>query len=278
MSTANLRTFVARSYKSIKPQQPAHQGRGSSLTAIQNRGGSAFCRSQQLAPSQSADIDCQSQNLREPESCQVSGTPTLNNQRPSTLLLAGLTETTLHHSKASLQGSHYSTSTPRLNQQEQLISRPKSSHLLPRPSSASNSIQTLLINTHRRSKGVQSLQQQPRRHYNSASTATMTVPNDLHPASSLADHRQTPIKLVASNLEKPLRDDRQYRVIQLPNKLEVLLVHDAETDKASAAMDVNVGNFSDPDDLPGLGHSLEHMLFMGTKKARFMSIVRLING
>lgn len=43
-------------------------------------------------------------------------------------------------------------------------------------------------------------------------------------------------------------------------------MHDEETDKASAAMDVNVGNFSDPEELPGLAHCVEHMLFMGTKK------------
>lgn len=31
-------------------------------------------------------------------------------------------------------------------------------------------------------------------------------------------------------------------------------------------MNVNVGAFSDPDDIPGLAHFLEHMLFMGTEK------------
>jgi insulysin len=46
-------------------------------------------------------------------------------------------------------------------------------------------------------------------------------------------------------------------VIRLPNQLEVLLVHDAETDKASAAMDVNVGNFSDEEDMPGMAHAVE---------------------
>jgi insulysin len=52
-------------------------------------------------------------------------------------------------------------------------------------------------------------------------------------------------------------DDRSYRVIRLPNQLEVLLVHDADTDKASAAMDVNVGNFSDEEDMPGMAHAVE---------------------
>jgi insulysin len=65
-------------------------------------------------------------------------------------------------------------------------------------------------------------------------------------------------------------DTRRYRVVKLTNQLEVLLVHDADTDKASAAMDVNVGNFSDPEDLPGLAHCVEHMLFMGTKKVRHL--------
>ncbi|KAF1937421.1 putative metalloprotease [Clathrospora elynae] len=67
-------------------------------------------------------------------------------------------------------------------------------------------------------------------------------------------------------MEKPLLDDRSYRVIQLPNHLEILLIHDPDTDKAAAAIDVNVGSFSDPDDLPGTAHAVEHFCFMGTKK------------
>ncbi|KAL2828052.1 Metalloenzyme, LuxS/M16 peptidase-like protein [Aspergillus cavernicola] len=74
------------------------------------------------------------------------------------------------------------------------------------------------------------------------------------------------VERLTEGLEKPSLDDRSYRVVQLPNKLEALLVHDAETDKAAAAMDVNVGSFSDPQDLQGLAHGLEHMLFMGTEK------------
>ncbi|KAL3476459.1 Metalloenzyme, LuxS/M16 peptidase-like protein [Aspergillus californicus] len=75
-----------------------------------------------------------------------------------------------------------------------------------------------------------------------------------------------PVQRLTEGLQKPSLDDRSYRVIQLPNKLEALLVHDADTDKAAAAMDVNVGSFSDPEDLQGLAHGLEHMLFMGTEK------------
>ena len=71
---------------------------------------------------------------------------------------------------------------------------------------------------------------------------------------------------VAENLEKSDVDNRSYRVIRLPNKLEALLVHDPDTDKASAACNVNVGNFSDDDDMPGMAHAVEHLLFMGTEK------------
>lgn len=83
------------------------------------------------------------------------------------------------------------------------------------------------------------------------------------------------IDRITENLEKPEIDDRSYRVVRLPNKLEALLVHDPETDKASAALNVNVGNFSDPDDLPGIGHALEHMLFMGTEKVGLVTLSRM---
>jgi insulysin len=74
--------------------------------------------------------------------------------------------------------------------------------------------------------------------------------------------RETYLKLVerlTDQLEIPSLDDRQYRVIRLSNKLEALLVHDPETDKASAALDVHVGNFSDEDTMPGMAHAVEHV-------------------
>ena len=77
------------------------------------------------------------------------------------------------------------------------------------------------------------------------------------------------VERVADSLEKPVVDDRSYRVIRLANKLEALLVHDPNTDKASASVNVNVGNFSDDDDMPGMAHAVEHLLFMGTEKVSF---------
>jgi insulysin len=73
------------------------------------------------------------------------------------------------------------------------------------------------------------------------------------------------IDVLSANVEKPEIDDRSYRLIRLrDNKLQVLLVHDPNTDKASAAMDVHVGHLSDPKDFQGLAHALEHCLFLGT--------------
>ncbi|KAF5876257.1 putative peptidase m16 inactive domain-containing protein [Botrytis fragariae] len=74
------------------------------------------------------------------------------------------------------------------------------------------------------------------------------------------------VEHLSDKMEKPLLDDRLYRVIHLPNHLEILLIHDPDTDKAAAAMDVNFGSFSDPHDLPGTAHAVEHFCFMGTKK------------
>ncbi|KAI0128922.1 peptidase M16 inactive domain-containing protein [Xylariales sp. AK1849] len=83
---------------------------------------------------------------------------------------------------------------------------------------------------------------------------------------TMRDKSQRPVERLTDRLETPSLDDRTYRVVRLSNGLEALLVHDAETDKASAALDVNVGSFSDEDEMPGMAHAVEHLLFMGTKK------------
>lgn len=84
------------------------------------------------------------------------------------------------------------------------------------------------------------------------------------------------IERVTDKLEAPELDDRSYRVIRLPNKLEALLVHDPDTDKASASVNVNVGSFSDADDMPGMAHAVEHLLFMGTEKVGYHGSTQLI--
>eukprot|EP00959_Pyramimonas_sp_CCMP1952_P000249 4776-Pyramimonas_sp.AAC.3 len=59
----------------------------------------------------------------------------------------------------------------------------------------------------------------------------------------------------------PRNDKSEYRHLVLSNRMEVLIVSDPESEKAAAAMDMRVGAFSDPEDVPGLAHFLEHMLF-----------------
>ncbi|GMY19418.1 insulin-degrading enzyme-like 1 peroxisomal [Fagus crenata] len=65
---------------------------------------------------------------------------------------------------------------------------------------------------------------------------------------------------------KARSDKREYRRIRLNNSLEALLISDPDTDKCAASMNVSVGSFSDPDDLQGLAHFLEHMLFYASEK------------
>ncbi|GJD08019.1 Insulin-degrading enzyme [Galdieria sulphuraria] len=67
-------------------------------------------------------------------------------------------------------------------------------------------------------------------------------------------------------IEKPKFDTRQYRALCLNNELRVLLISDAESEKAAAALNVSVGYFSDPPQIPGLAHLLEHLLFLGSEK------------
>ncbi|XP_044737581.1 insulin-degrading enzyme [Chrysoperla carnea] len=80
------------------------------------------------------------------------------------------------------------------------------------------------------------------------------------------------IKMAGSKVLKRMdvikspEDLREYRGLELVNKLKVLIVSDPTTDKSAAALDVNIGFMSDPDKLPGLAHFCEHMLFLGTEK------------
>ncbi|SES06428.1 Secreted Zn-dependent peptidases, insulinase-like [Vreelandella subterranea] len=84
----------------------------------------------------------------------------------------------------------------------------------------------------------------------------------LAPAALAAD--EDDIKEVVTPHVSPY-DERDYRVLELENGLNVLLVSDDEADKAAASMNVRVGSAQDPDDLQGLAHFLEHMLFLGTE-------------
>jgi len=43
-------------------------------------------------------------------------------------------------------------------------------------------------------------------------------------------------------------------------------VSDKETDYSAASLSVGIGSLHNPDNLPGLAHFLEHMLFRGSSK------------
>lgn len=89
------------------------------------------------------------------------------------------------------------------------------------------------------------------------------------PLSKLAAATATTgtIKLTRiENITKSQQDNRNYRGLELENGLKVLLISDPTTDKSAAALSVEVGHLSDPDEIPGLAHFCEHMLFLGTKK------------
>ncbi|KAM9326665.1 insulin-degrading enzyme [Gastrophryne carolinensis] len=74
------------------------------------------------------------------------------------------------------------------------------------------------------------------------------------------------VKRVSNDITKSLEDKREYRGVELSNGIKAVLISDPTTDKSSAALDVYVGYLSDPDNIPGLAHFCEHMLFLGTEK------------
>jgi len=68
-----------------------------------------------------------------------------------------------------------------------------------------------------------------------------------------------------NRLIKSPNDDKNYHALTLANGLRVLLIENQHSQKAAAALAVNVGHFSDPSSRQGMAHFLEHMLFLGTK-------------
>ena len=83
-------------------------------------------------------------------------------------------------------------------------------------------------------------------------TANLVQPRDA--AADLFVLEQT------DKVKSPPRDKKQYRWLRASNGLRVLLVHDPDTEKAAAALEVHAGHFSDPDERPGLAHFTEHVM------------------
>uniref|UniRef100_A0A8C7Z5M7 Insulin-degrading enzyme n=1 Tax=Oryzias sinensis TaxID=183150 RepID=A0A8C7Z5M7_9TELE len=74
------------------------------------------------------------------------------------------------------------------------------------------------------------------------------------------------VQRVVSEIVRSPEDKRVYRGLEFSNGLKAMLISDPTTDKASAALDVHIGSLSDPENISGLAHFCEHMLFLGTEK------------
>ena len=59
---------------------------------------------------------------------------------------------------------------------------------------------------------------------------------------------------------------RTFRAIKLKNDLHAIIISDPTTEKAAFSISVNIGSFQNPENIPGLAHFLEHMVFLGTEK------------
>ena len=93
--------------------------------------------------------------------------------------------------------------------------------------------------------------------------------------------------LYMEKIVKSENDRNEYTLIRLKNGMECMLVQDPTAEQVcllwmlssavlcswlidskqpAASMSVRVGHLKDPEDLPGLAHFLEHLLFQGTAK------------
>ncbi|WP_420422178.1 insulinase family protein [Simkania sp.] len=63
----------------------------------------------------------------------------------------------------------------------------------------------------------------------------------------------------------PSLASRKTAKIRLYNGLEVLLISDPDASQSAAALAMEVGSWSDPDEYPGMAHFTEHLLFMASK-------------
>ena len=71
------------------------------------------------------------------------------------------------------------------------------------------------------------------------------------------------------NAHKSDQDAKLYSYVVLSNKMRVLLVSNptlkGKKSKAAASLSVGVGSSSDPPQVQGIAHFLEHMISMGCK-------------
>lgn len=69
---------------------------------------------------------------------------------------------------------------------------------------------------------------------------------------------------LSNGIELPAFDPREAAAFTLPSGLKCLVLSDPHTESAACSVEIGVGHFSDPAELPGLAHFIEHLAFMGT--------------
>lgn len=103
---------------------------------------------------------------------------------------------------------------------------------------------------------------------------------------SLEENTAAPFTVVENQAKTailtPSFSEQKTAKIALANGLEVLIISDPEANHSGAALSVESGSWKDPENLPGMAHFLEHMLFLGTEKYPeengFKSFVQENNG
>ncbi len=73
-------------------------------------------------------------------------------------------------------------------------------------------------------------------------------------------------QVLPQQVSKSPNDKRDYRAIELANKMQVLLISDPEAKNSAASVALPVGSMHNPDSQLGLAHYLEHMLFLGSER------------
>jgi protease III len=84
--------------------------------------------------------------------------------------------------------------------------------------------------------------------------------------TSFAAENKHQYPILLDKVQQSERDDRQYEVIELANKMRVLLVSDQRATKSLGSLALPVGSFHDPVLQQGLAHYTEHMVLMGSKR------------
>ena len=108
----------------------------------------------------------------------------------------------------------------------------------------------------------------------SLSTLVGLAPNVVEAAAEVSiDEKSFNKEPIESSNQAPFSSVRRYKTVVLPNGLRALLISDKSQQSelnCQVALSIGgAGQFSDPDDIPGLAHLLEHCVLSDTKTSPF---------